>query len=455
MNTTVYITTYGYDITVECLDASINPNEYTSANVSIYNYGIFEGDIQVNFWIEDSIGTTYSSDSTIINISQDQTWYTVKSLLVPSYASSGTYYFMVRVNVSNYNNTNFCTFEVTVPTVPPPEVPPSAPPGAPPEEPEKLPTIELKYLTNHIVIPTVPKEYTIEIKNSGELDLHNLTLYIQGLEFDWYSIEPEILDLGVDEIVVFTINYTVPETAQIKTYSINFLIKTDELEKRVPVTLSVIEVKKRSDLEQKIEELEREIRSLEMKIEELRKEGISTDMLTRLLFNAKEKVYFANKELEMGNFEKASELVYEAEILIDLIKDMIIEITYEPIRAIPWTLLLLIFSIVFVILVVALKYYQEDSLRKINQLYQSLEKEKMSYYKGFITKNQFSRREKEINEKIEELEIKVIKKFGTEKHLKLYYEMEAAYKDRIISKNIYLKSKEKLISDVIKKRHKK
>lgn len=360
MNATI-IPSYLYDIVVVNQEDVVNVGQSISANITVTNNGEYEGDVQIEWWIEDTSGTNYTSGSTLVNISYGESWVSTRSLLVPSNVSAGIYYYYVRITAETYSNTAYDTFEVQRPSI----TTISAPGGGGIvgiEVPEKKANINVLYKKYFTVVAGIPKEYRIKIKNSGDLVLHNLSLYLQGLEISWYSIESDRVDLEINESVIFNINFTIPASAQIKKYSVNILIKSEELEKSIYLTLNVIEILGKTEFEKLRERLEEEIRNIEEEMRELEERGIPIDPLYRLLHNAKEKLELARSEMEIGNLAEASILINEAKFIIDVIKETIISITPYEIRPL-WIILLII--VVMIILIFILRKIKESKEKHI------------------------------------------------------------------------------------------
>jgi len=507
---TVVPSYYLYDIVLVCQQDVVNVGQSISANITVTNNGEYEGDTQIEWWIEDVYGTNYTSGSTIVNISSGETWTSTKSLLVPSYVSAGIYYYKVRIIAETYSNTVYDTFEVqrpTTTTIPAPSGGGGGGGGLPTTsetssieiieaekigsidftksdelgiqtilietkntvynveikieetsksseateaiatedgkfykhlkisptnilnsditklvirfkvekswikengiDPDKivlkryngkewdsLPTtklseddnyyyyeaespgfsiftiigqtlssIEVLYDREFVVLLEVPKVYQIKIKNSGDFVLHNLSVYLQGLESSWYLVEPNKIDLEINDTVTFKINFTVPDSAQIKKYPVNILIKSDELEKTVYLTLNVIEVLEKTEFGNFRESLEQEIINLEKELRELQERGIPADSLYRLLYNAKEKLELAKSEMEVGNLSEASILINEAKFIIDVIKETISEI--KPIRmGAFWSIFLIVIIIVALFIVFLVLKIRKESRKR-------------------------------------------------------------------------------------------
>jgi len=366
MNMTVIPIEHVYDIVIVCEQDVVDVGQSISANITITNNGGYEGDITIEWWIEDASGTNYTSSSTVVNISYGESWISTKSLLVPSTVSAGIYYYKVRVIAETYENTAYDTFEVQVPTATTIAAGPGAGVGMP-EEVEKIANIEVVYKKYPIVVAGIPKEYEIMVKNTGDLVLHNLSLYLQGLELSWYSMEPNRVDLEINESVIFKIDFTVPASAEIKKYPVNIVIRSEELEKSIYLTLEVIEILGKTEFEELREQLEEEIREIEEELEELQERGIPIDPLYRLLYKAKEKIGLARSEMEVGNLPEASILINEAKFIIDVIKETIISIRPYQIRPL-WMILLIIIILIIAIMVIR-KIKSEEMKDRWSNLY--------------------------------------------------------------------------------------
>jgi hypothetical protein len=365
MNATVTPSQYYYDIIVECQNAIVNPGNYVSANITITNKGLFEGDIQLNFWLEDIHSTIYTSSSDVIGILQDQTWSSTKSLLVPSYVSAGIYYFKINVSTATYSSSAYCAFEVQVPVATSVSAGKGGGGGAYISiKPGEIPNIEVKYISNQIVTQNTTKEYDIEVKNSGNITLHNITLYLQGLELNWYSIYPNKIDLGINETAIFKIIYTIPPSAEIKKYPVTISIKSDELEKNILIILNIIEIYKKDEFEKRREILEKEISEIEDEIKNLEERGIPAGTLDRLLYYAKGKLELAKIEMGNGNLVRASELLQEVKDLIELIKDMMPKTVLMQIVSMQREIILLVVVFVLIAIVLLILYFMSKRKKK-------------------------------------------------------------------------------------------
>lgn len=186
------------------------------------------------------------------------------------------------------------------------------------------------------------------------MTLHNITLYLQGLELNWYSIYPNKIDLRVNETAIFKINYVILDSAEIKKYPINILIKSDELEKNIYLTLNVIKVLDKTELKNKLDILEKQINDLENEINNLRDKDFPVDSLYTLLYDAKRNFELARTKVESDDLKEASELTKYVEIIVNDIKEILSE--NKPIQVrVAWSLLLTI-TVIIILLILSLKF---------------------------------------------------------------------------------------------------
>lgn len=316
-------TTYIYDISTECQQSTVNPGNYISAKIEATNNGEYEDDVNIEWWIEDSAGAKYTSGSTVVNISTGHTWSSIKSLLVPSYADGGIYYFFANLSVDYYSALAYDTFEVII--IPPTTTTAAPPPGIiatttttiPEEIVELIKNLEITYPSN-IFIP-VGSTHTAKfrLKNAGNVTLRAMSLILEGVYLDWFSISPGMMTLLPGVQRTFEITFSIPDNATIKRYPISATITSEEIEKKVDLILNVVKVLDLRELEEKMTELERKIWILSERAEELEDEE-AMKSIESVLKVSREKIALARIETINKKIDKASQLLYETEYLLDL-----------------------------------------------------------------------------------------------------------------------------------------
>ncbi|MFH0711168.1 MAG: PGF-pre-PGF domain-containing protein [Candidatus Aenigmatarchaeota archaeon] len=114
--TRVTVRSVVYDVAVGCLQNTVNPGNQISTNLTVTNFGTYQGDMQILWWIEDSSGHSLNiSGSSSINVLPGYTWTSIKVLSLPSSVQPGNYYVKSNVTAPGFYGTAHCSFEVVSP----------------------------------------------------------------------------------------------------------------------------------------------------------------------------------------------------------------------------------------------------------------------------------------------------------------------------------------------------
>jgi hypothetical protein len=345
-----------FNITVNSLQTKVNPGQTISANITVVNSGIYEGFVTIKWLIEDSFENILNSDSTVVNMSFGYSWNSIKSLFVPSNATKGIYYFKVVATAPGYYGSGNDTFEVFSVTITP--GPPSAPPPPPYRELKK--ELEIYYPSKVIALVNSTKEFYVTVKNTGEVNITDLKLILEGLELDWFSIYPTNITLKPNETQVFIVKLDIPAYALKKDYPIIITLLSKEIIRSLQLTISVKKVFDYTELQEKLRIIKAELETLENESKTLEEKGIDIAEIKKLLTIIKGKLNATEKEIQAENPERASEYIYEIEELIDLLKKIIK--LKKPVEISLWVFfssyIILIIFILILILVLGLIYIQ-------------------------------------------------------------------------------------------------
>jgi hypothetical protein len=344
-----------FNVTVNSLQTKVNPGQTVSANITVVNSGMYEGFVTIKWFIEDSFENILNSDSIVVNMSFGYSWNSIKSLLVPSNTTAGIYYFKVIATAPGYYGSGNDTFEVvSVPIIPGPPAPSF------PGYRELKKEVEIYYPSKVIALVNSTKEFYVTIKNTGEINITDLKLILEGLELDWFSIYPINIILKPNETQVFIVKLDIPAYALKKDYPIIITLISNELIRSIQLTISVRKVFDYTELQEKLRTIKAEFETLENKSKILEEKGIDITEIKKLLMIIEGKLNATEKEIQAENPEKASEYIYEIEDLIDLLKK-IIE-SKKPVEITIWTFfptyIILIILILILTLVLGLLYIQ-------------------------------------------------------------------------------------------------
>lgn len=304
-----------YDVVVDCQQSSAGAGQSISANITIANKGNYDGDTRIDYWIEDYYGMNYSASSLAVKIAPGYSWSSIKSLAVPSYLTAGIYSFKAKASAEETSQTAYCSFEVTSVQ--------AAPPTARYVPPEKVANVEIQYPIGIIITKNTRKEIEIEVKNSGNVDLHNVGMILQGLPLNWFSISPENITLQQNQKQIFKISLLVPQDAATGAYPIIIVVKSDELERVIHSSVNVVSVLEEAEFQNKKLQIMNETEELFKRLDELEKQGADVSAYRDLVYIIQDKVKDAVAEREKGNLPLSTELLYEALDLLKIAKKLI------------------------------------------------------------------------------------------------------------------------------------
>lgn len=333
-----------FNITVENLQNRVNPGQNIYSNITVKNE-IYEGTVKIEWSVEDNLGNVLDSSFTTIYMTYGYTWNSIKSLFIPSNTSEGTYWFKVITSAPGYYSSGNDSFEVFLPSV---SLPPQ--PGVPslPSLPKEFKKeIEIYFPTKVITLVNTTKEFYINVKNVGEVNISNILVILEGLELSWFSIFPNNITLKPNETQSFTVKLTIPADAFKKDYPTIITLVSKEIVTSFQITISVKRIFNYSELQEKLESLKKEIEILENESKTLEEKNIDIREIKKLLIIIKEKLSNIEKEILAENPERASELVYETEELVDISKTVIKN--KKPAEITFW-----VFSPIYIVLIILL-----------------------------------------------------------------------------------------------------
>jgi hypothetical protein len=320
----------------------------------------YDGDTEINWWVEDILGNSLNvSGSTTVSIMPLYTWTSIETMTIPTSAPDGTYYLRTSAYAAGYSAIAHCSFIVSTPTAT--QSPAyGGPTGMPPVTNitnvtnivPSVTNIEIFYPQTIIAFLNETKNIYIQVKNSDIQTLHKLQLILQGIELDWFSIKPTSANLDPGAIREFEIELKIPSEAATKKYPMKLLVKSDEFERTLDLSLNVLQIYNRTELESKIAELGQNVKSLENQLKNLNKTGVDITAIQQLLTLSEQKLNEAEQFLQTDDYSKATQLVYEVENTLIVIQNAL---KARPLE-LPLNTLFIIFSAIIAISIVALYF---------------------------------------------------------------------------------------------------
>ncbi|MEM5773146.1 MAG: hypothetical protein QXL86_02875 [Candidatus Aenigmatarchaeota archaeon] len=344
-----------FNISVRCLQETVNPGQVVYSEISLKNIGTYEGIVKIEWSIEDAHGNILDSNFTFVYISYGYTWNSVKELRVPANTASGTYWFKVLATAPGYYGMGNDSFKVVSIAVGGAAIP------SPPYR-ELKKNVEISYPTKFIIAENSSGEFDVIVKNTGEAEIANVLFTLEGLELSWFSIFPKNVTLRANETQRFKVKLNIPpdvlrEGVIRKDYPIIITLVSKELVIPFSMNISVVRAFDYSQLIEKIRTLKKEVEILENESKILEEKGIDISEIKKLLLMIKSKFNEIEGEILRENPERATELIYETEELIDILKTVIKNKKAVEIARAFYPIQILIFSSLATVLIASLLFF--------------------------------------------------------------------------------------------------
>jgi hypothetical protein len=352
------------------LKNEVHQGEYLDFTVTLDNKGEVSQDVQLEWWVSSGNTTYYQNSGWILTpaltnqtISRQAFIYTNQPL--------GTYFLNVKMTYDNiqpplFANSTFIVLSpqqnVTTSTIPPVVVtiPAAVPTGeviyvkSPPTEKKLSDIIIERYGTNISLAKGMIKIESVTVKNTGQVNLTNISLFILGIPTTWFNITPQNYKvLTPDDSVVFLINFNIPKDAQIGEYKITLSAFSATAEDKKSATITIFQSLKEL-LEYELNKIKMDLQELEIDIRVAEKQGKDVSSVRLFIDEIKTQINLTEDNLKNGRTEEALENIANAKNLIDRARDLLSKLEVLEVKkffVIPSWLILIIVSIIISVLI--------------------------------------------------------------------------------------------------------
>lgn len=201
-----------------------------TADVTITNEGANNQEYQYEYCIVDDQANQCGGNDDIDYGSGARLILAGKSVnmnLTLNVVSIGTYWFKIKVYYGTETSAASRQFVATQETAPPATGPGGA--GGGMAKPGAAGKIKITALPGEMVVHRGSFDFfLVNIQNSGEGKLSNLSLALDGMAKEWVEIDQDKKSLNPGEVVSFVIKITVPEKAEAEDRLINLRVLSDE-----------------------------------------------------------------------------------------------------------------------------------------------------------------------------------------------------------------------------------
>jgi len=441
-----------YDVWITLFENEVPQGDNLDFAINIENKGEVTQDVYVDYWVSSQDTTYYSNLGQAVLTPALTNQSFTRNAYIYADQPLGTYTLNVRVNYDSLQQpvVNSITFLVITKTTPaPPNVTPPAPQTiyvypSPfsgefiiPQPTEKIAANLLitTYNSNTSLARNLTKIESATVKNTGIIDLENVSLFILGIPLDWLKVVPERYDkLKPENSSIFLIEYHIPSNAKVGDYKANLIATSGVVSDQKSITIKIyqtLEELLRSD----IKKLKEDLQDLNIDIKIAEREGKDVSIVMDIYNEAKTKLEGAEQDLVDNKTEDALDKVSSVPKLIRRAKELLDSLEIIG-KGFDINLVIIIIVFVFIIaamisiailwkqkklykirpyiiplgkLVEAVKHKKvskeeiEAEKEKLTRMLKIIEKEKQQ---GILTGISYERMKKSIEEKLTKLEKK-------------------------------------------------
>ena len=304
-----------YDVIIETLSPEVPQGGVQNFSLTIVNMGDLSQDVFLDYWIEDMEGNVYaevSGEAIFVPAGGNRTL--IRTLPVYSDQPVGDYYLKVRLTYSPVKPPIEVgrSFKVVAPA-PPAPAPPILPPAA-------AAVIDMEVTNTYPAELFISKGsigyLTIEVKNTGTVELSEITAFFEGIPMEWFEIVRDIPVLPPGSTSYIVVKFFIPADAEAKTYVLKMRIIAKEIEKEEYYKITVFKTQYEA-LKARIENLKVEIDRLEERAGEIAAQGGDVSTALSLLRKAREMVAVAETYIEEDKMVDAIKVVSDVESTLE------------------------------------------------------------------------------------------------------------------------------------------
>jgi len=361
-----------YDVIIDYVEPEVQKGSYVDFDVIIENMGEFGQDVDIDYWITDEFNVEWARSSAAVYTPAGQNITFSNNLFIFSNQPTGLHTFHVRVTYSTLQDPieKSTTFSVIPFTTEPEE--PGPEPGGPGEGPTpgpgpapSIPNLDTDFYRDEIGVEAgVNRTIRFRVNNTGNVDISNISLSIQGIDGSWYVFRPDFIEvLKVGGFTDINLIFTVPKGTQQGSYRSTLVIFSEQKDIKKFFTLTIFTSREAlirfelSRLKEKTSELEYDARDAQDK------EGKDMSKVFAKIEEIKEQIDIAEEFLDNEMYDDALDAIYNG---WELYREALYLYETAPTGLeIPWQILIILLFIIFGIVVGIYLYKQRKLLRTI------------------------------------------------------------------------------------------
>jgi uncharacterized membrane protein len=351
-----------YDLFLQLFEYEVQQGDYLDFAIKIENKGEVSQDVYLEWWVSSGDNTYYYESGWVYTPSLSNQTIT-KQAYIFSDQPLGTYTLNVRMTYDNIQppisaNATFTVLakELTPPniTYPPiivsyPSVPTYAPPAMilAPKITERIAAeISIIRYNHNITLARGSRRIeSIVVKNTGEVDLNNVSIFLLGIPTAWFNIIPETYKtLHPDNSSIFLIEFYIPKNVEVGEYIVNLTAFSGVVSEQKYITITIFQSLEEL-IKDEIIKLKRDLQILEEDTQKVKKEGKDVSGVLLFIDEIKTQIKLAEENLKNNKTDDALTSVETAKNLMDRARNLLTQLEFlkvERVFALPLWIILLI-----------------------------------------------------------------------------------------------------------------
>ncbi|MGC8993285.1 MAG: NEW3 domain-containing protein [Candidatus Aenigmatarchaeota archaeon] len=432
-----------FDVKVTPLEYEVPQGGYLDFTITVINMGEVSQDVFLEYWVSslNETNKTYFYASEAVYSPYSTTKNFLRTAYIYNDQPLGDYLINVKMTYSNVKPSIIANASFKVVSKPIVEIP--IPTGRI-VTPAPIPIVTSN-LTAGLIIERYNKNISVArnsfkvelvtVRNTGSLELNNITLLLVGIPLNWFNITPSnYFSLKPNQTAVFAINFNIPSNANLGSFPASLVASSNLIGDQKDVTITIYRSMKEL-LEEEISKVEDEFAELVLNTKIAEKEGKDVSVVKSLITDIEKEIKNGRANLNSEKYEDALKNIENAKLMIERAKDLLSKLEVK-VKAfvIPIWLIVSIAGIAILLTSVTIflakrrkqvvrlsvllpitriaelvrkKPSKEELIAEKDKILRSLKVLEKSRAEGLITESAYKAMKKALEEKLEKIERKL------------------------------------------------
>lgn len=178
-----------------------------------------------------------------------------------------------------------------------------------------IPNINVDYTQEILIEKGWTKYVSISVNNSGDSDLHNVNVLIEGISTDWFEFQNNKTDvIPINEKKDFITKISIPYDTAIGNYNFSFIARSDEINYKTDFTVRVFGTREDLLLYQ-IQNFRNDLNELESEADKIESTGKNLTSARSIFNEIKNELNLAEEQVYNKMYTQETESIRDVEKL--------------------------------------------------------------------------------------------------------------------------------------------